>query len=212
MKKFNAGSIALCLSMLCAMPAVADNGSGVGSHSNFSYTQLGIDIGKATPDQDIVFYGERYEEFGAASLSGSYQLDNNLAVEIGAAAIANNGPRTEITNSSLAVNLLVPIPVGSRLDIVPHFGFGKFKSEFCIDNDCRSQDDSAALYGIGLRAWVLPNAFELNGGVSDSTLEDSETSVAIGAALWASKNHRFALDYEGSSSISVVTIGYSYNW
>lgn len=212
MNKYTAGSVALCLAMLSATPALADNGSGFGSHSNFSYTLISIDVGKATPDQDIVFYGERYEEFGAASLSGAYQLDNNLAVSVGASAIANSGSRTEITNSSVAVKLLVPIPVGSRLDIVPNFGFGKFKSEFCIDNNCMSQDDSAALYGIGLRAWVLPNAFELNGGVSDSTLENSETTVAIGAALWANENHRFALDYEGSSSLSVVTIGYSYNW
>lgn len=197
---------------LIAVPALASNGSGFGSESNFSYSRLGVELGKATLDEDLDFFGERYEDFGVGVLTGSYQVDDNLAIGVGITALTNDGPRTEITNSSLTIALQVPVPIGERVDIVPQFGFGRFETELCYDNICATDDDSAALFGLAIRAWAVPDVLELSAGVFDSTLEESEASVALGLGLWAAEHHRFGLNYEDSDSLSVVTVGYSYNW
>lgn len=202
---------ALVLSV-AAMPVLANSSSGLGSESNFTYSRIGIDLGKATPEEDIIFFGERYEDFGAASLSGYYQVGDNLALGVGLSAIANDGPRTEISTTSLTITAQVPIPVGEQVDIVPQVGFGRFETEFCVDGFCQAEDDSAAVYSLGIRAWAIPDVLEFNAGYFDSTLDDSESSVALGVALWAAEHHRFGLTYEDADSLTLVTVGYSYNW
>lgn len=211
MKKCAIGIAAVLASTLAAPAIAQSSGDGI-ERSNFSYSTLGFELGKATPDEDIIFLNERYEDFGAASLFGSFQAASNLAFLVSASGIANDGPQTELSQTNLTFQLLAPLPVGDQVDIIPRFGFGTFEAEACFNGLCESEDDSAAVYGVSLRAWAAPGLLEFSAGIEDSTLEDSDAALAIGAALWAADHHRFALDYEGSDSFTVVTIGYSYNW
>lgn len=195
-----------------AMPALANSSSGLGSESNFSYSQIGVNLGQAMPEEDIVFFGDRYEEFGVASLAGSVQVNSNVALGVGLSAVANEESRTEINNASLVITAQFPIPVGEQVDIVPQVGFGRFETELCLDGFCQSDDDSAAVYSLGLRAWAVPDVLELNAGYFDSNQDNAESSIALGAALWAAEHHRFGLTYEDADSLTAVTVGYSYNW
>ncbi|MDI9244667.1 hypothetical protein [Marinobacter sp. CHS3-4] len=197
---------------LATTPVQAQDASGSSSQSNFTYSSLGIQLGKVTPEQELVFLGEVYEEFGAAAITGTVQLANNFAIGGSSAAYANSGNRTEITNSSLSLNLFFPIPIADRVDLVPRVGFVRVETEFCADGICASEDDSVVAYGLASRIWVAPDKLEVNVGFSDVNEEDSESTIALGGAIWATENHRFALDYETSDSVDAVFVGYSYNW
>lgn len=204
--------LAVALASGITAPAVSQAAENAVQPSNFSYSTLGFQLGRATPDEDIVFLNERYEDFGAASLFGSFQAADNIAFGISLSAIANEGDRTELSQTAASVQMLVPLGIGNQVDIVPRFGFGRFEAEACVDGLCATEDDSAAVYGVSFRAWVVPSLLELTAGFNDTTLDDSESALSLGAALWARDHHRFGLDYEGSDSITVVTLGYSYNW
>lgn len=195
-----------------AAPALAlSAGSGPGE-SNFSYSTLGFQLGKATPDEEIIFFGERYEDFGAASIGGSVQLADNFAIGGSASSISNEGPRTEISTSAVSLNFFVPIPMGDRVDLVPRIGYISTEVERCLDNVCAEEDDSALAYGIGMRLWAIPDGLELNAAFSDTNADNSKSVLSLGLAGWVNKHHRFGLDFETSDSINAVLVGYSYNW
>lgn len=197
---------------IAAVPAVAqEHNTGLGK-SNFSYSTLGIQLGKVTPDEEIVFLNEVYEDFGAAALNGSFQVAGNFAIGAGASAFANEGNRTEITSSSVNLDLYVPVPLGDRVDLIPRIGYVSSEIELCADGLCATEDDSAMSYGLAARIWAVPGALEISGGFSDTNEEESESVTSIGAALWAGEHHRFALNYDASDSFDAVLLGYSYNW
>lgn len=211
MMKFNSLAIATALT-LAATPVLAQDADTDIVKSNFSYSTLGIQLGKVTPEQEIVFLGEVYEDFGAASINGSVQLADNFAIGGASSAFSNEGNRTEITSSAINLNLYFPVPLGDRVDLVPRVGYVSAEVEACADGFCATEDDSAMSYGLATRIWASPGKLELNIGVSGSNMEDSEATTALGAALWANEHHRFALNYETSDSFDSVLLGYSYNW
>lgn len=180
--------------------------------SNFSYSTLGFKLGKLTPDEEIVFLGERYEDFGIASISGSVQVASNFAIGGAISSTANDGPRTEINLSSVSGSLLFPIPLGPAADVIPQIGYLSTEAELCADSVCISEDDSAVSYGVGLRLWAVPEKLELSAAFGDNNGDNSESTVSLGIAGWSSENHRFALDFNTSDSADAVLIGYNYVW
>ena len=99
--------------------------------SNFSYTYLGIDIGKAIIDEKISLDGYLYEEMGSASINGSYQINNTAVLSVETSILANEGGHTEITYSNVEFILSYPITIGERFDIVPFIGSRDDEIEFC---------------------------------------------------------------------------------
>ncbi|OEY65047.1 outer membrane beta-barrel protein [Marinobacter sp. X15-166B] len=185
--------------------------NGIGA-SNFSYSTLGFEIGKAKLDDPLIFAGEKYEEFGALSISGGVQVLDNLVLVAGVSGIANDGPRTEISQTAVSFGVAVPIPLGDRVDLVPALGFARGELENCIDGVCVTEDDSFATYGVGVRAWIVPRAFEVSAGVTDSNESDSDAVVALGAHGWINDHHRLSLEYQDTEELSSVTVGYRYVW
>lgn len=206
-------SLAATVSLVMAVtPVLAQDAETDTGKSNFSYSTLGIQLGKVTLEEDLIFFGEVYEEFGAAAISGSVQLADNFAIGAGSSAFSNEGNRTEISSSSVNVSLFFPVPLGERVDLVPQVGYVGSEIEFCVDGLCRSDDDSAMSYGLATRIWAVPGTLELNLGVLDTNADDSEATTALGAAIWANENHRFAVDYATTDSVDTVLLGYRYNW
>lgn len=206
-------SLAATVSLMMAVtPVLAQDADTDIGKSNFSYSTLGIQLGKVTPEEELVFFGEVYEEFGAAAISGSVQLADNFAIGAGSSAFSNEGNRTEISSSSINVSLFFPVPLGERVDLVPQVGYVSSEIELCVDGLCSSDDDSAMSYGLATRIWAVPGTLELNLGVLDTNADNSEATTSLGAALWANENHRFALDYATADSVDTVLLGYRYNW
>lgn len=211
MIKMNSRVLAAALT-IAAVPAVAQDSNTGPSKSNFSYSTLGIQLGKVTPEEEIVFLGEVYEEFGAAGINGTFQVADNFVIGAGSSAFSNEGNRTEITSSSVSLDLYVPVPIGDRVDLIPRVGYVSSEIEFCADGLCATEDDTAMSYGLATRIWAVPGSLEISASFSDSNADDSESVTSIGAALWAAEHHRFSLSYGASDSFDTVLLGYSYNW
>lgn len=186
--------------------------SAAASASNFSYSYLGFNLGKLTPDEDIVFLGEVYEEFGTFSLTSGYQFNPNMALFISSSAAANEGPTTELSTSSFSLGLMFPVAVGEYLDIVPGVGFVNAEVEGCSGGLCASDDESGAAFGLSLRGWAVAEVLEVSAQIQGSTLDDSETFVGLGGALWWAKRHSARLDFGSQKSQRQFSIGYRYTW
>lgn len=186
-----------------SMPALA---------SNFSYTVFEVALGRASLDEKVILVDEVYEDFGVFSIGGGYQAADNFALSIAASGIANEGDNTEWTNTSISLSGAFPIPVGEQVDIVPQVGYVSVEAEMCAYGFCVKEDESGLLYGLGVRAWAIPGQFEVNASYSNSTIEDSERAIGIGAALWFQDHHSVRLNYADEGDISAFTIGYRYSW
>jgi len=128
MRKRNAVALTAVLTMTTTPLFAEEAQSGIGK-SNFSYSTVGGYLGRVTPDEEIVFLNEVYEDFGAAGINGAVQLADNLAIGASAGIFTNEGNRTEITNSSISLNLFVPIPIGDRVDLIPRVGMWATRSK-----------------------------------------------------------------------------------
>ncbi len=202
--------------------------------SNFSYTYVGGDLGVTTLDDDLIFNGEIYEEFGAANINGAFQFNENFAVRLSSSAISNDGPRTQITQTATNASVIFPFAVGSKLDIIPSLGYVFTESEFCDerwdydgwyyddddddffdfydDDECSSDDDSGVLFGISSRIWAIPGRLEFNAGVSDSNIEGSESTISLGGAVWLADHHSIRVNYGTNDTSSTVAVGYAFAW
>lgn len=209
MRKRNAVALTAVLAMTTTPLFAEETQSGIGK-SNFSYSTVGGYLGRVTPDEEIVFLNEVYEDFGAAGINGAVQLADNLAIGASAGIFTNEGNRTEITNSSISLNLFVPIPIGDRVDLIPRVGYVGNEVEACADNICATEDDSALSYGLFTRIWVVPGTLEISGGFSDSDEENSDSTTSIGAALWFREHHSIELNVDQNDSFDAVTVGYRY--
>lgn len=194
--------------------------------SNFSYTSIDASLGMVRLNESLAHAGEIYEEFGSFSFSGSLQMSNNLVLGLGLGVLANAGPDTEISSSTVIVRAAFPFAVSEYLDIVPTIGLLSFENEFCQYSWCYKDHESAAGYGIGLRLWALPSAVEIVAGISDSTLQHSQTVLSAGAGLWWMEHHSLRLNYSvrkessrlGSEAYrmdqggSEIALGYRFSW
>ena len=136
MRKRNAVALTAVLAMTTTPLFAEETQSGIGK-SNFSYSTVGGYLGRVTPDEEIVFLNEVYEDFGAAGINGAVQLADNLAIGASAGIFTNEGNRTEITNSSISLNLFVPIPIGDRVDLIPRVGYvgNEVEATLVVDNE-----------------------------------------------------------------------------
>ena len=180
--------------------------------SNFPYTYIHVGFGKVSLDEELVFFDEVYEEFGYFGISGAVQVADNVSVGLALSAMANEGRNTELSQSMSLLFVDFPFAVSPVLDIVPSVGLLNVEVEACLDRLCVKDDDSGMAYGVALRAWAAPDVFEINAGFSDTTLDDSESAVSLGGALWFLDHHRVGLVLSRSSEQSGFTLGYSFNW
>jgi len=180
--------------------------------SNFSYTNIGIGIGKLTPKDNIVFLGEVYEEFAAVDLYGGYQFHDNVAVRFSSEGFGNSGPNTEISVSYGQLGFVFPYAVSEWLDVVPSLGLLRANVELCAGGLCVKDDDSGMAYGLALRAWAMPDVLELGASWEDSTLDDSEARFTLNGAFWFAEKHSVRLDLARSSEDQRVLLGYRYTW
>lgn len=211
MQKMNAVALVAVLA-IPTTPLMAEGGSPDIGRSNFSYSMVGGYLGRVTPDQEIVFLNEVYEDFGAAGINGSIQLADNFAIGGGIGVFANEGDRTEITNSSVNLNIYVPVPLGDRVDLIPRIGYVSTEVEACADGFCATEDDSAMSYGLFTRIWAVPGVLEISGGFSDTNADNSESTTSLAAALWFREHHSVGLNYDTSDSFDAVSVGYRYTF
>ncbi|TVP56490.1 MAG: hypothetical protein EA349_07885 [Halomonadaceae bacterium] len=179
---------------------------------SFSYTSLGFALGQTRLDDSFFVAGEEYKDFGFASIRGAFQAADNLYIGASVSAEANDGRDTEVTVTGSELFVGFPIAVAEHVDLVPEVGFARAEIEVCLNNVCIKESDSGMTYGGSLRMWAVPDTFEVGFSFFDSTLDDSESVVGLGAALWAAERHRFGLSYSQSSSASLTALSYAYHW
>ncbi len=183
------------------------------AHSgNFPYTYLGLGVGQYTPDEEIVFLGERYQEFAYGALEGSYQFSTGPVLGLSFAALSNSGPNTEITQSSALYYLAFPVALTRSLDLVPRIGLAYVEFERCYQSLCAKEDDSGIGYGADVRFWAVPGTLEVNTGWSDTTLEDSEPAVSFGTGLYLAERHRLGFVFTQFDRDTLSALQYSYHW
>ncbi|WP_111641767.1 hypothetical protein [Marinimicrobium alkaliphilum] len=179
--------------------------------TNFSYTFLGIEIGSADLEQQVLVDNEVYEELGVADIFGSYQFSDNAAVSFSSLAMSNSGNRTEITDTIATLSLHFPFQLNT-VDLVPHIGWAGVEAEACSGNFCYSESFNSLTYGVDLRLWLVPNTLELGVGYTDYAEDELSRVVSLEAAMWAWERHRFSLSYYDREMSKTTTIGYRYNW
>lgn len=180
--------------------------------ANFSYTTFDVKLGVLTLDDEFVFFGEAYDDFGVFGIGGSYQFAENIAARLSIVGIGSEGPYTSLSQSSTLLALEFPFPVGAGLDIVPRIGLLSLDYEACIYNICATEDDSGMEYGAYVRAWAVPDRFELTAGYSDTNIDDVDSVINLGAAYWFNRNSSLTANHGSSSDATSFTMGYRYSW
>ena len=179
---------------------------------NFSYTYLGIDIGKATLDEEIFFNGYLYEELGYASFQGSYQFNENIVLSVESSSMSNKGGNTELSYSNLEFIASFPFSLGENTDIVPFIGARNDEVEACISIICATEDESFIEYGAKLRVWLVLNKIELNIKYLNANSDGFDPEFGFGGAFMISENHRININHRVEDSASLTSLGYRYNW
>lgn len=198
-------------------------GTAQATETAFSYTQLSIAAVGTKFDDDIsvgTVYGyESYEDMGGATISGSYQFDNNLILGVSGSYQENDGSYTDINKSDALYTLGYAIPLSNAVDIVIKGGLAYTELEAC-SYGCYSEDDNGLYASAGVRAWAS-SWLELNAGATYADYDDFESTkrFKVGAAGWFNDSSSIFLDLSKTSNgISRVTdtkeaaIGYRYSF
>lgn len=192
--------------ILWAHPAGADN---------FSYTYLEVGSGKIWLKDDRIVSGDAsgdvsgdaYDAFYLFFLSGAGQLDNGIVIGGDALLSGNKGADTWVATWEYTLTGSYPVNMTKKIDIIPQLGFASTRMVVCIDGKCDIDNDIGLTYGIGLRAWVVPEKLEISADWNDSTSDLSDSAFRLGGALWWRKNHSVRLtamltDDQGAAGIS----------
>ena len=209
---FKTGTLTLALALPFAVTQAFAADESKALETNFTYSQLGIGLGVINFDDSIIIAGDEYDGLAFLTLSGSVQIVENVVLGLSLNGAASEGDNSEISASAAILSIAVPIPVGERTDIVPLLGYGTYSAEVCIFDTCAEEDDSAASYGISARFWAVPDQVELNLGISDTTLEDSEATLSAGFGGWIHEHHRLGVNLSLTDDQTAYGLGYSYNW
>lgn len=189
--------------LLLATPAAA---------SNFSYSQLSVDLGTASLDDDFFILGEEYDDLGYASFGGGYQFNDFAAFSLTSSAYAAEEGDTEFTYSWVELYLHFPIAVADNIDIAPFIGPRNDDAEICAGSLCASDDESSIGYGLEIRAWLVPDSLEFNASYTDADEDGFDSEVEIGVAAFLDNNSSIQIDYMSEDSINRFSIGYRYTW
>jgi hypothetical protein len=180
--------------------------------TNFSYTNLGVEVGRLSFDEQIDFEGEIYRGLTYMNISGSYQFTENFALGFTNTAASNRGRTTDVTEYGFMVVGYFPFAVSPAMDIIPFVGYAWQEAEACHFNLCSVADDSDLVYGVNLRTWVVPNQFELGVGYMDSDLETLESVISLTGAYWFDPYNRVSIRHSVGDLDKTTTIGYSFVW
>ena len=180
--------------------------------SNFSYSHIGVDFGQVSLDDDFIFFGEAYDDFGFFSLGGGYQFSENVAVSLTSSAFVAEEGNTELTFTFVELYLHFPVSVSEHVDIVPFFGLRNDELEGCLGNICVTTDESNGGYGLAIRAWVSPETLELNVSYTDSNADDFSAEIELGVSAYINKNNSVQFNYLTEDFLSRFTVGYRYYW
>ncbi len=180
--------------------------------TNFSYSYLDFSLAHTDLDEKLEVDEERFEELGELRLDGSAQVGDNFALGLERSFATNSRRDERIIESRWGFNAAFPFAVSDALDLVPRFGYEFVQQERCVDRVCEKSSDSAMIYGLDLRTWVVPERFEAFAGWQDSTVEDSETVASVGAALWWLEGNRLSVEVAEDGIDRTFRLGYRYTW
>jgi len=186
----------------------------------FPYSSLGFSLGQVNLDEDIDVGVDTYSSLQLFAAEGSYQIDGGPFVSLSVSAAAEDESNSDIEISTFTLGGGLPVQLHERADLVFQAGFTSSEAEFCFDEPaggqlCEDEDDSGLSYGLSARIWAFPGElgrFEINPFVSDSTLDDAETTYGARARVWFTGNHTAALSFETSDDDDTVAVSYRYFW
>lgn len=182
--------------------------------TNFSYTNIGIELVRTNFDETLWIANEGYDRLGGLAISGSYQVQGLPLAFFGAASSqSNDGRRTELSTSDAIFGVSFPLRLADRIDLVPAVGHGSVEAEACLDNLCAKADDSGIALGIGARMWLVPDALEFNVGYQSISFdEESESALSMGVAGWFEQHHSLRFSGAFADDANSVSLGYRYSW
>ena len=185
--------------------------------TNFSYTSVGVGLGKQSLKDSIIFAGEIYDEFGLFGIGGSYQFaDDLLFVEMTSQAASNSGPNTELTSSVVSFGLGIVQAINNSIDVNASINSLSAKVEGCAGALCIKDDDTGTAFGLGLDAW-FNDAKTIAGHLSFTSVKysndpDSTTSTGLGLSTYINNNHELGLYFSSSDSSSSSALTYDYHF
>lgn len=191
------------------------------SDTAFPYTSLGISVGELRFDDDIVLSPEdTYSSITLVGFQGTYQINGGPYVQVSASAGEEDTRNTDLEITSFSLGGGFPVQLHQRADLVFQAEFIQEETEFCVDQQiggqyCYDEDDSGLGYGISARIWAVPGnlgQFELNPFISDSTLDDTETTYGARARAWFTANHTASLSFSTADESETVALSYVYFW
>ena len=180
--------------------------------ANFSYTNVGIDIGQATLEDEIEIFGEDYKNLTYVSLNGSYQVMDNLTLSLDSSSFGREQISTEFRYSMAEFYLNFPISIGENVDVVPFWGSRRDSAEMCNQNVCYKEERSAAGYGVNVNLWLDKGTLALDAGYTNTRDKDFDSELSLGLGYYFDEKQSFRFDYHTEDALDIVSIGYRYQW
>lgn len=180
--------------------------------SNFPYTFVSVQIGQAVLDDPFYLGGDEYKDFKEVGAGASYQLWDYVAAGFNLNSRFGEEANSETSAETKAPYLAFPIPVGSRVDLVPHVGYRETDFETCVSGNCVRNDNEGATYGALVRTWLEPGKLEFKASWLDADIENFDSEKSAGLGVWVNRNNRLGLEYTDQSASSVIALSYRYNW
>nr|WP_238636782.1 hypothetical protein [Halorhodospira sp. 9621] len=155
-----------------------------------------------------------------AGFQGTYQINGGPYVQGSVSAGSEDKSQSDIEVTTLSIGGGFPVQLHRRADLVFQAELLSTEFEACVDNVnggqfCDDDDDSGLGYGVSARIWAVPGnlgQFEFNPFISDSTLDDSETTFGARARAWFTANHTASLNFSTSDDADTVSLSYIYFW
>lgn len=185
--------------------------------TNFSYSTLGIELGKVTYKTPICIGSSCLSELNGVSIGGSYQFaDDLLVVSLSGTSMSGSASTwsAEVGGGALALSIVKA--VGNKIDITAGIASLSSQVDVCSGSICISESDTGTAYGGGLRIWI-DDSKKLAGEISIESSKyskstSSTTSTSLGLGYYVTEKDEIKGTYGTNSDASSVSIGYTHHF
>ena len=146
--------------------------------TNFSYSTLGIELGRVTYKTPLCAGGQCLSDLSGAAIGGSLQFaDDLLVVSLSSTAVSGSTSAWEVQSGVVALGLSIVKAVNDKIDITAGIASLSGRDEVCSGGFCVSSTDTGTSFGGGLQIWI-DDAKKLAGNISIASSKYSESLVS----------------------------------
>lgn len=190
------------LAILCACPADA---------GDFSYTYLEVALGKTCLDEKITVSEDGYDGLFLFAISGASRFDNGIVIGVDALIAGNKGDDTWVARYEYVLTGSYPIRMTNRVDLIPKLGLVTTRMLVSAEESTTLDSETRLSYGIGLRAWAIPENLEISCNWNDSSNDLSKPAFRLTGSIWWRENHSIGLATTIESEQASAGVFYRYS-